>query len=288
MKVSPHCSTFSIVARDPETKNFCVAGTSHWFQYATLVPFIEAGVGAVATQAECNLSYGKEGLRLLKNGKSPEQVVELLTSNDEQKDVRQLLIIDMAGNTASYTGNGCIEFAGHHTEQNFSLAGNMLANAKVIDEMVEYYHQSNLPLELRVLETLIVGQEAGGDLRGKRSAGLLSAQEKIDGTFWEGIAFNLRVDDNSQPLKELKRLYFLARKYQLMNQGDVEYYEKQNKKAALEAYREADRLEPENAETKFWYAKLLWDMGEKEKAQEEMSEVIKFGDQWQEFWKRVV
>lgn len=283
-----HLNTFSIVARDPETGNICVAGTSHWFAYATMVPFIEAEVGAVATQAECNVSYGPEGLAMLKQGMTPPEVVSKLTTADPQKDIRQLLMIDTHGNTAAFTGTGCVKYAGDHAEQNLAIAGNMLATDQVIPAMVAFYKSSLLPFEQKVIKTLQEGQKAGGDIRGKRSAGMLVAEGKQTGEFWQGISYNLRTDDNPEPLAELERLYTIATAYQYMNKGDTAYYEDKNNEEAVKSYQKAAELFSENPETKFWYAKLLWDMGDKEKAKEIMSEVEKAGANWTEYWKRIV
>ena len=283
-----HLNTFSLVAKDPKSGKICVAGTSHWFAYATMVPFIEVGIGAVATQAECKVSYGTEGLALIKKGMKPKDVVQQLIGADVQRDIRQLLVIDNEGNTAAFTGSKCVKFAGDFSEQNLAIAGNMLATEQVIPQMVEFYHSSNLPFELKVLKTLQKGQEAGGDIRGKRSAGMLVAEAKDTGTFWKGISYNLRTDDNPNPLQELERLYNIATAYQYMNLGDTEYYENKNNEEALKYYQKASELFPENPEPKFWHAKLLWDMGEKEKALELMKFVEKSGENWREYWNRIV
>lgn len=216
MKINNHVNTFSIVARDPETGNICVAGTSHWFAYATLVPFIEAEVGALATQAECNLSYGTEGLTLLKQHKSPQKIVTELTEKDPQKEIRQLLVMDNQGKTATFTGKKCVKYAMYHAEDNFAVAGNMLANETIIQSMVEFYKSTTLPFEMKIIKTLQKGQEAGGDIRGKRSTGLLSAEGKLSGEYWQGIMYNLRIDDHPNPLQELERLYTIASAYQYM------------------------------------------------------------------------
>jgi len=283
-----HAYTFSIVARDPETGVICVGGTSQWFAYSTLVPFIEAEVGAIATQAECNLSYGTEGLLLLKQGKLPEDIVSILVNNDSQKDIRQLLVIDNKGNTAGHTGKNCVELANHYLEKDFAIAGNILANETVIPTMKDFYKTSHLPFVLKIIKTLQKGQEAGGDLRGKRSAGLLIAESKKSGQYWQGIQYNLRIDDHPEPLQEIERLYTIATAYQDMNRGDNAYYEEKNKEAAIKYYQKAHKLCPEDPIVKFWYAKLLWDMQEKEKAQLLLEELKQTASQWEVYWDRVL
>lgn len=145
-----------------------------------------------------------------------------------------------------------------------------------------------LPFAMKIIKTLQTGQEAGGDIRGKRSAGLLLAEGEQTGKYWQGIIYNLRIDDHPNPLQEMERLYNIATAYQYMNKGDNAYYEENNSRAAVEFYEKAYELYPQNPEMKFWYAKLLWDMGEKEKAKASIQELKKVGSNWEEYWSRVL
>ena len=245
-------------------------------------------VGAIATQAECNLEYGAKGLEWLRLGIKADDVVKKLVEEDENREVRQIAVIDAKGNVGVFTGKGCVRFAGDYGEENFGVVGNMLATDKVISRMVEFYKSSDLPLEQRVLETLRVAQNEGGDVRGRRSGGLLSVEGKVSGEYWRGVVYDLRVDDHVQPVEELKRLYRVAMAYQSMNRGDVEYYENNRVEMAMNEYKKAAELMPENPETKFWYAKLLWDAGKKSEAKGVLGEVFEAGEQWREYWRRVV
>jgi uncharacterized Ntn-hydrolase superfamily protein len=284
----PKKSTFSIVAYDPESELIAVGGTSHWFAYYRLVPFIQAGLGAVATQAECNLEYPEKAFTFLKEGKTPAEVVKLITEEDNGRDIRQVLVIDKAGKVAAYTGNKCVRFAEQYIGENFAIAGNMLANSEIITGMAKFYENSrDLPFTERLLKTLQEGQRLGGDFRGKRSAGLLVAPTSTTGKFWQDIKYDLRVDDHINPLDELERLYAITNAYKFMEEGDHAAFELKDKDAAVKAYEEAYRLFPENPEIRFWYAKLLNDVGMTEKSKEVLDKLVAEDARWKEYWERV-
>jgi len=283
-----HYSTFSIVARDPKTGNIAVCGASHWFAYATVVPFIEAGVGAIATQAECNVAYGPNGLELLRKNTPVEKLVKKLIEEDPGKDIRQLLVIDNKGNAAAHTGKKCVKFAIDHIEKNFACGGNMLASQTVIPAMVNFYTKSNLPFVPKLIKTLQEGDKAGGDIRGKRSFGLLVAKGKGTGEFWKDIVYNLRVDDHKEPFKELEILYHVAKSYRYMAKRENAYCEKKNTQKAKEYYEKAYKLYPENPEIMFWFAKLLFDMGKENDSKKLRKKLSQIDAKWDEYWKRVL
>jgi uncharacterized Ntn-hydrolase superfamily protein len=285
---SNYKSTFSIVARDPNTGLIAVGGGSHWFAYSTLVPFIKAGVGAIATQAECNVSFGPDGLKYLSESKSAEETLEILLNEEENEDIRQVLVLDNEGGTAAFTGSSCIKYASHISKKNFAVAGNMLANENILSGMDEFFHSSDLPFVLRIIKTLQEAQRLGGDLRGKRSAGLLVAKSSGSENFWEDVIYNLRVDDHVGPFDELERLYYISKAYRYMGKGDDAYYEKKDKPKSLVNYEKAFKLQPNNPEVKFWYAKLLHDMGEVKKSEALRKELNGIGKNWEEYWNRVV
>lgn len=195
--------TFSIVAYDSLTGELGVAVQSKYFAVGTAVPYAQAGVGAVATQALCNRSYGPEGLSLLNMGVPVGQVVEILTSKDNGRDQRQLGIIDAQGRTACYTGVNCFEWAGHIAGHHYAVQGNILAGEEVVTQMARVFEQSEGTLAERLLAALQAGQEAGGDRRGQQSAALLVVKDGITSFI------DLRVDDHGEPIKELIRLYAL-------------------------------------------------------------------------------
>lgn len=194
-------NTFSIVARDPLTGRFGVAVTTKAFGVGTLCPFAKAGVGAVATQARVNPALGPQGLRLLEHGLSAEETLQELLANDPGRQYRQLGIVDKYGRAAAWTGEEANDWRGHIIGDNFSVQGNLLTGREVVQATAAAFSASNAPFEERLLQALEAGQQAGGDKRGKQSAALLVVDT-------EDFPFcNIRVDDNPEPLKELRRLY---------------------------------------------------------------------------------
>jgi uncharacterized Ntn-hydrolase superfamily protein len=193
--------TWSIIARDPLTGQFGIAVATKFFAVGARVPYIAARFGGVATQALVNPYYGIDGVRLLREGREPREIVETLTAADEGRDSRQLHIMDAKGRIASHTGRECISWCGHIEGDGFSIAGNMLAGASVLDETAEaYVANEKLPFARRLIAAMLAGEAAGGDKRGKQSAALLIHGEE------EWAALDLRVDDHADPLRELERL----------------------------------------------------------------------------------
>ena len=282
----PKFATFSIVARDEKTGEIGVAGTTHWFGYGKNVPHIQAGVGAVATQASTNLFYGTEGLKVLETTNNAQKTLAtVLKEQPDTKGIFQVIIIDRDGNTAGHTGVNTIYYADHIAEKNFAIAGNFLANDNVLSAMHSYYKTSTEPFALKLIKTLQQGQEAGGDIRGKRSAALKVTPQTGATNPWEDILYDLRIDDNDEPLKELERQYFVAKSFHFLNvAADVDTYEKKVHyfEKALEAY-------PKNSEALFWYALTCWGNNEKEKAKNLKQQLIQeHGKNWEELWKRFV
>jgi len=197
--------TWSIVARDPETGAYGVAVTTKFFAVGALCPYGAAQVGALATQALVNPLYGSDGIRLLAEGRSAEEIVSILTAADPGREVRQLHVIDREGRTAAHTGSECVDWCGHLTDEGVSVAGNMLAGPRVIEATLESFKlRSDLPFADRLLTALDAGQAEGGDKRGKQSAAIKT---------WRTEPYpvlDLRVDDHPEPLEELRRLYGVA------------------------------------------------------------------------------
>jgi uncharacterized Ntn-hydrolase superfamily protein len=206
-------STFSIAALDPATGEIGVAVASKFLAVGAVVPWARAGVGAVATQAWANLSYGPRGLELLAQGYSAEEVVRRLTEPDEQRDHRQLGVVDCQGNAAAWTGRECFSWAGHRTGRGYTCQGNILASAAVVDSMAEAFERAPGPLPERLLAALEAGQAAGGDSRGQQSAALYVAKEKGSYGGYLDRYVDLRVDDHPAPLVELRKLLELHRLY---------------------------------------------------------------------------
>ena len=198
--------TWSIIARDSATGHLGIAVATKFFAVGAVVPHIAAGFGGVATQALVNPYYGIDGVRLLREGRKPRDIVETLIAADGGRETRQLHILDAGGRVASHTGKECIGWCGHLEGDGFSIAGNMLAGAAVLDETAKAYAANqNLPFAHRLIVAMQAGEAAGGDKRGRQSAALLIHGEE------EWPALDLRVDDHADPLAELARLELVSR-----------------------------------------------------------------------------
>ena len=198
--------TWSIIARDGATGQFGIAVATKFFAVGARVPHIAPGIGGVATQALVNPYYGIDGVRLLQDGKSPQEIVAALLAADEGRESRQLHIMDAQGRIAAHTGKECVDWCGHIEGDGFSIAGNMLAGPQVLDETAKaYVANATLPFAQRLIAAMRAGEAAGGDKRGKQSAALLIN----DGEEWS--ALDLRVDDHADPLAELERLERVSR-----------------------------------------------------------------------------
>lgn len=252
--------TYSIVARDPATGELGVAVQSHWFCVGASVPWIEAGVGAVATQSFIDPSYGKLGLDLMRAGKSAPDALKALIAGDSASDVRQVAMIDSQGRVAAHTGAKDIQAAGHIVGTNYSVQANLMLNDKVWPAMSKAFEGTKGDLAEKMLAALDAAQAVGGDIRGKQSAALIVVTGKPTGKSWADRTFDLRVDDSADPLKELRRLVTLQRAYNHMNAGDLAV-EKNDNQGALREYGAASRLVPDNAEMVYWHAVALVNMG---------------------------
>jgi uncharacterized Ntn-hydrolase superfamily protein len=198
--------TWSIIAKDSATGQIGIAVATRFFAVGALVPHIAPGIGGIATQALVNPYYGIDGLKLLREGNPPQDVLDNLIGADSGRETRQLHIMDAAGRIAAHTGRECIDWCGHLEGDGFSLAGNMLAGARVLDDTAKaYVANRDLPFPQRLLAAMRAGEAAGGDKRGKQSAALLIH----DAEDWP--ALDLRVDDHPDPLAELERLEQVSR-----------------------------------------------------------------------------
>ena len=249
-------STYSIVALDKETGQMGVAVQSHWFSVGFLVPWIESGIGAVATQSFVKVEYGPDGLKLMKQGKTAEEVLKELIKTDENESVRQVAMIDIHGNVAVHTGKDCIPEAGHITGKGYSCQANLMLKDTVWKAMAEAYENTPGELAERLLAALEAAEGEGGDIRGRQSAAIIVAKIEKTEQWWEGILYNLRVEDHPDPVKELKRLVKLNQAYNHMNRGD-ELLTENKIKEAMESYTKAMKMYPENAEMIFWPAVTL-------------------------------
>src|SRR5215204_1171127 len=199
-------ATFSIVAFDPETETLGVAVQSKFLAVGSVVPYARAGVGAVATQALANVTYGPMGLELMAQGRTASETIDLLTKEDEQEAQRQVGIVDARGRAAAFTGEDCHDWAGSITGEHYAIQGNILAGRQVVEDMASAYEASDDDLGGRLLAALEAGQEAGGDPRGKQSAALLVVREGGGYGGGNDRLVDLRVDDHPEPIEELARI----------------------------------------------------------------------------------
>ncbi len=200
--------TWSIIARDGETGRLGIAVASKFFAVGARVPFIESGVGAIATQALLNPFYGVDGLRMLRDEVAPADVVRILLAADDGHDQRQMHMMDRHGRIAAHTGAACVRWCGHCEGEDFSVAGNMLAGPRVLDDTAAAYAaNANLPFAIRLIAAMQAGEAAGGDKRGRQSAALVIHGDDP----WSEL--DLRVDDHADPLAELSRLERLSREH---------------------------------------------------------------------------
>jgi uncharacterized Ntn-hydrolase superfamily protein len=206
--------TYSIVARDAATGDLGCAVQSKFLAVGAAVLHARAGVGAVATQALANLSWGPRGLALLDAGATAEQALAVLAGSDELPGRRQAGIVDATGRVASHTGSGCMAWAGHRTGDGFSCQGNVLVSSATVDAMAEVMTTcGDLPLPERLVAALAAGQAAGGDARGQQSAGLLVVRERGGYGGQSDRLVDLRVDDHPAPIEELGRILALHHLY---------------------------------------------------------------------------
>ena len=213
MAETPPVATFSIVGCDLEAKQWGVAVQSKFLAVGSVVPWAEPEVGAIATQAYANPSYGPNGLSLLREGLGASEVVERLTAEDEGRDQRQVGIVDAKGGSASWTGPNCNEWAGHLTGPCYAAQGNILVGEETVAALAKTFEASpQLPLVRRLLECLAAAQAAGGDRRGQQSASILVVERNGGYAGLSDILVDLRVDDHERPIQELRRIYGIHRR----------------------------------------------------------------------------
>lgn len=262
---SPLAHTYSIVARDPKTGDMGVAVQSHYFSVGPVVPWAEAGVGAVATQSLVLVDYGPLGLELMRKGLTARQALDSLVAVDAHHEGRQVAMVDTRGNVAAFTGPSCIPDAGDAQGEQFSCQANLMANAKVWPAMKQAFEKAEGDLAERMMVALESAEKAGGDIRGRQSAAMVVVRAKASGKPWNDVLVNLRVEDHEQPLVELRRLLRLRRAYNLEDQGDTFSAEKKPAEAA-QAYEEAMKLAPDVVELQFWAASTMYANGQKKEA----------------------
>lgn len=307
--------TFSIVARDPDTGQMGVAVQSHWFAVGQIVPWAEAGVGAVATQSFVDPSYGKLGLDLLRAGKSAPATLRALLGGDASCEVRQVALVDPSGAVATFTGSRDIIAAGGiagsatssgqvdcgaaggtlSVGRDFAVQANLMSNDRIWPAMAKAYAETKGDLATRMLAALDAAQAAGGDIRGKQSAALIVVNAVSTGRAWQDKLFDLRVDDAPQPLTELRRLVALQRAYNHMNAGDLAVEHKDNE-AALREYSAAEEIasttlgvpQSRYAEMIYWHAVALANMQRVSESLPLFAHAFQLEPSWRELTPRLV
>jgi uncharacterized Ntn-hydrolase superfamily protein len=257
-------ATYSIVARDPGTGEMGVAVQSHWFSVGAIVPWAEAGVGAVATQSFVEPAYGPLGLELMRMGRSATEALRALVSTDPDEAVRQVAMVDSRGRVGAHTGSRAITAAGHHVGEGYSTQANLMESATVWDAMARAYEASEGDLAERLLAALEAAEAEGGDIRGRQSAAIVVVAAESSGRPWQDRLFDLRVEDHPDPVGELRRLVRLQRAYRALNEGD-EWVTRGEVERAMEAYRRAMELVPDeatNGEGPFWVGITLASTGD--------------------------
>jgi uncharacterized Ntn-hydrolase superfamily protein len=258
--------TYSIVARDPKTGDMGVAVQSHYFSVGSVVTWARSGVGAIATQSMAEVSYGPMGLELMGGGKSAVEALGSLLKSDSRSETRQVGMVDSNGVVGVHTGSRCIDYAGHVKGVGFSCQANLMSNDSIWGEMEKAYNShTDLDLPERLVTTLEAAEAVGGDARGKQSAALLVVSSKVFPNPWMGRILELRIEDNSDPVPELKRLVRINRAYEWANKGD-DLLGLGKIEESMKAFKKAENLAPENEEIKFWVAITI--LGSKENSKE--------------------
>jgi uncharacterized Ntn-hydrolase superfamily protein len=288
-RISPFrpVTTYSIVARDAETGDLGVAVQSHWFSVGALVPWAQAGVGAVATQSMVEASYGPKGLDMMAAGHNAAAVLSALLAEDEHADIRQVAMVDAGGGSAAHTGARCIPEAGHHLGQGYSVQANLMGPATVPEAMAKAFEKTSGPLAERLVAALAAAQAEGGDIRGRQSAAILVVRAIPTGQPWNDRLVDLRVEDHPEPVKELQRLLQLHRGYEQMNAGDLAV-EKGDLAGAEKAYAQAERILGDNLEARYWHAVAMVNAGQVDRALPIFADIFNRGDNWRELTPRLV
>jgi uncharacterized Ntn-hydrolase superfamily protein len=279
-------TTFSIVARDPETGQLGVAVQSHWFSVGSVVPWVKAGVGAVATQSLTDVTYGPLGLELMQAGKTAEQALKGLIETDPHPEWRQVGMIDAKGNRAAHTGKQCIREAGHVIGEDFVVMANLMEKNTVWQAMADAYKNSAGDLAERMLAALDAAQKEGGDIRGRQSAAMIVVRGQSTGVDYKDRIIDLRIEDHPTPLVELRRLVTLNRAYLLMNEGDEKMVQRDTK-GALQAYGRAMELAPDVTEIKYWVALTMFSEGMQDDALRLFHDVFEKEPLWVEVTRRL-
>lgn len=272
--------TYSIVARDPGTGRFGVAVQSHYLGVGPVVPWLEAGVGAIATQASVNVSFGPMGLEMLRAGQAADAVVAALVAGDEQAPVRQLGVVDNEGRAAAHTGADCIPACGHLVRDGFTVQGNLLERDTCWPAMAAAYERA-LAEEAPFVERLLLAMEAaeaeGGDVRGRQSAAIMLVSAELQPAPWRGRLMDLRIEDHPDPVPELRRIVTMQLAYNLLDdEGD----DAKAGRSTAERYELARQMSPDAFELVFWRGVELATGGDVEAGRRELQIAFAADSRW--------
>ncbi|MBM3285156.1 MAG: DUF1028 domain-containing protein [Candidatus Aminicenantes bacterium] len=271
--------TYSIVAIDKATGELGAAVQSHWFSVGSIVPWVEAEIGAICTQSFAEASYGPLGLELMRAGKSAEEALAGLIKADKHESVRQVAMVDTKGRVAVHTGKNCIPEAGHFVGDGFSCQANLMLKNTVWAAMARAFESTKGGLVDRLMAALEAAEAEGGDIRGKQSAAIIVVRGQSSGVWWKDRLYDLRVEDHPAPLEELKRLIQLNKAYNFMNKGD-ELLTENKVEEAMKAYSSAMEMYPDNAEMIFWPAVTLASTGRVEESLPLFKKVFALDTNW--------
>jgi uncharacterized Ntn-hydrolase superfamily protein len=278
--------TYSIVARDSLNGELGVAVQSHYFSVGPVVPWVEAGVGAVATQAFAEIAHGPSGLDLMRAGKTAEEALDMVLLADPESARRQVAMVDATGKVAAHTGKQCIAHAGHRVCSGVSVQANMMERDTVPDAMLAAFEATSGELADRLLAALDAAEHEGGDIRGKQSAAIVVAAGERGEEPWRGRLMDLRVEDHTDPLIELRRLVQLHRAYGFAGAaeraaaaGDMA--------AAASSITQAMQVAPGNAEIAFWAAIGAAMGGQIPLAKQLLAQAVAVDPRWKELVRRL-
>ncbi|MBK5260487.1 MAG: DUF1028 domain-containing protein [Thermoanaerobaculia bacterium] len=263
-------STFSIVARDAKTGELGVAVASRFFSVGSVVPYLDSRAGAVATQANANVTYGPRGLELMAQGATAEETLRVLLRGDENAKSRQVGLVSRDGSSVTHTGEGCNPWAGGRSGPNYAIQGNILTGEDVVVKMERAFLDAKGSLAQRIYAALLAGDAAGGDSRGKQSAALVIVRDKAGFNGGNDRAIDIRVDDDAEPFIELGRLLKYAEMNYAWNEGWTAFTQKRFAEA-LEAQERAAKLGADVAEVMYDLAVIRLAAGKRAEALEALA-----------------
>ena len=286
--------TYSIVARDPRTGALGVAVQSHYFAAGSVVPWAEAGVGAVATQSVVDIGYGPRGLARMREGVTAIEALERLVADDPMAALRQVAMVDANGGVATYPGPGCVGEAVDGQGAEFSVQANMMLRPTVADAMCAAFESTTEDLPVRLLAALDAAEAEGGDARGRQSAGLLVVSGERSDEPWNQVIADIRVDDHPRPLDELRRVFetgraaaAMAGTFPLLFAPEFGAEARPAFEEALATLDEAQAVLGDNAEPTFWKAVLLAKDGQVDAARACLAACRDSRPEWAEFVPRL-